>query len=152
MKQPHSRFSWRNDPDVPTFSDTGPRAVMDAHCAICARGARWIARNDKKGEFRIIPVQSELGRALMIHHGIDPEDPLSWLYLEDGHGYESVEAMIRTGQRLGGIWRAMLLLRVFPRAIQDYFYGLLARNRYRLGGHTDLCSLPDPQVQARLMT
>ena len=101
MKQPHSRFSWRNDPDVPTFSDTGPRAVMDAHCAICARGARWIARNDKKGEFGIIPVQSELGRALMIHHGIDPEDPLSWLYLEDGHGYESVEAMIRTGQSMG---------------------------------------------------
>lgn len=145
-------YSWRQNPDVPAFSDTGPRAVMDAHCAICARGARWIASNDRKGEFRIIPVQSELGAALMIHHGIDPEDPMSWLYLEDGQAYESVGAMIRTGQRLGGIWKMLTVLRIFPRTIQDFFYGLLARNRYRLGGRADLCSLPDPEVQARLMT
>ena len=32
---------------------------MDAHCALCARGARWIAHNDTKAEFRIVLVSVE---------------------------------------------------------------------------------------------
>ena len=60
---------------------------MDAHCALCARGAAWIARNDRLAEFKIVPLQSELGNALMIHYAMDPEDPTSWLYLEDGRAY-----------------------------------------------------------------
>lgn len=35
--------------------DVGPIfAVMDAGCTLCARGAGWIARNDRKGEIRVI--------------------------------------------------------------------------------------------------
>ena len=55
----------------------GPVTVMDAMCALCAKAARWIARNDHKGEFMIIPLQSELGRKLMLDHDMDPEDPSS---------------------------------------------------------------------------
>ena len=86
MKLNTTTYSYRDDPDIPAFSDNGPVTVMDAHCAICARGARWIAHNDGKGEFRIVPLQSDLGNALMHHYGMDPGDPLSWLYLEEGSG------------------------------------------------------------------
>ena len=34
--------------------------------------------------FRIVPMQSRLGQDLFAAHGIDPEDPASWLYLENG--------------------------------------------------------------------
>jgi len=49
-------YSYYDDPAVPDFPDTDPVTVMDAHCSLCARGARWIARNDKRNEFQIIPV------------------------------------------------------------------------------------------------
>lgn len=126
--------------------------VMDAHCALCARGARWIARNDRAGAFTIIPVQSELGGALMRHYGLDPVDPVSWLYVEHGRAFTSLDALIRVGRRLGGVWRGLVVLRLLPRAVQDPLYRLVARNRYRLFGRADLCALPDPQVQKRLLT
>lgn len=126
--------------------------VMDAHCALCARGARWIARNDRAGAFTIIPVQSELGGALMRHYGLDPADPVSWLYVEHGRAFTSLDALIRVGRRLGGVWRGLVVLRLLPRAVQDPLYRLVARNRYRLFGRADLCALPDPQVQKRLLT
>lgn len=144
-------YSYRNDPTVPAFNDAGARTVMDAQCALCARGARWISHNDTANEFRIIPVQSDLGAALLRHYGMDPDDPVSWLYLIDGEAYTSLDAVIRVGQRLGGIMRALVVFRVLPRVVQDVIYGFVARNRFAFGGRTDLCGLPDKEIQSRLM-
>ena len=145
-------FSYRDDPTVPAFDDAGVFTIMDAHCALCARGAGWIAHNDTKAEFRIIPVQSELGNALLYHYGMDPDDPLSWLYLEDGQAYASMDAVMRVGARLGGVWQGLAIMRILPRRVRDFLYRLVARNRYRLFGRADLCSVPDQEVQKRLLT
>lgn len=123
---------------------------MDAHCALCARGAKWIAHNDHNVEFKIVPSQSELGNALMRHFEMDPADPTSWLYLIDGHAYASLDALVNVGRRLGGVWNVLIALRVIPRGLRDILYRFVARNRYRWFGTADLCGLPDPQVKKRL--
>jgi len=146
-----ARFSWREDPAVPAF-DAGPVfTVMDAHCALCARGAAWIAANDRRGEFRIVPAQSPVGAAMLRHYGLDPDDPATWLYVEEGHAHASLDALMRAGRRLGGVWRGLALLRVLPRGLRDRLYRLVARNRYRVFGRADLCAMPDPEVQRRLL-
>lgn len=134
----------------PEYLLAGPTTVMDARCALCARGAAWIARNDTVEEFTIVPLQSNLGGVLMRHHGLDPSDPASWLYLEDGQPYTSLDAMIRVGRRLGGRWKLLAVLRLLPRSLRDRLYYFVARNRYRLFGRADLCSMPDAAVQKRL--
>ena len=126
--------------------------VMDAECSLCAKGAGWIARNDEAYEFRIIPAQSGPGRCLLEHYGLDPDDPASWLYVEDGKAFASLDALIRVGLRLGGIWKALIILRLIPRSIRDWLYQLVARNRYRLFGRAELCALPDPEIRKRLVT
>jgi predicted DCC family thiol-disulfide oxidoreductase YuxK len=151
-KVPHrALFSYLQDTSVPGFAAGSVFTVMDARCSLCARGAAWIARHDKAGAFTIIPMQSKVGHALMVHYGLDPADPASWLYVEDGRAYTSLDAFIRVGRRLGGVWKGLGILGVLPMRVQDALYGLVARNRYRLFGTTDLCTLPDPEVQKRLL-
>ncbi|MGI9393625.1 MAG: thiol-disulfide oxidoreductase DCC family protein [Boseongicola sp.] len=140
------------DSSVGEFSAGNVLTVMDARCSLCARGATWIARNDKAQEFTIIPVQSSVGSALMRHYGLDPSDPSSWLYLEDGLAYSSLDALTRVGRRLGGVWRGLGILRILPTTLQDFMYRAVARNRYRIFGSTDLCTLPDAEVQKRLLS
>ena len=130
---------------------TGPVTVMDAMCNLCAKGARWIAHNDAKGEFLIIPVQSPLGAKLLRENDLDPEDPSSWLYLVDGQTFTSADAFLRVAQRLGGIWKATAIFRIIPYPILNWGYHLIARNRIRLLGRVDLCNLPDAEVQKRLL-
>ena len=143
-------YSFRQDNAVPAF-DAGPRfTVMDANCSLCAKGAKWIARNDRLGVFKIVPLQSELGTALVRHYGLDPADPVSWLFVENGKAYSSLEALIRVGNALGGRWKILNLLWVIPEPLRDVLYRLVARNRYRWFGRADLCSLPDPDVRERL--
>ena len=98
-------YSYLDDPEVPTFDALRHLAVMDAQCALCARGARWIARHDRREEFRILPIQTPLGAALLRHYGMDPDDPNSWLYLTEGRAYSSLDATIRVAQHFGGLWR-----------------------------------------------
>ena len=145
------QFSFRDDPAVPRFDVPEHFAVMDASCGLCARGAAWIARNDAQEKFRIVPVQSELGAALLRHYGMDPEDPLSWLYVGEGQPYTSLDAIIRVGRELGGIWKMLAVLNVLPRGAQDYLYGIMARNRYRFLGRKSFCDMPDPGIQSRIL-
>lgn len=144
-------YSYRTDSAVPAFDDSRPMTVMDGECALCTTGARLIARFDKLGEFRICRAQTKLGQSLLLHYGLSPHDPESWLYLVDGRAYTSLDGMIRAGNRVGGAGRLLQPLRLLPRALQDWLYRRLARNRYWLFGRTDMCSVPDPALRARLM-
>ena len=124
---------------------------MDGECALCSAGARVIARLDRAAEFRICRSQTGLGRSLLLHYGLSPDDPESWLYIVDGRAHTSLDGMIRVGSRVGGLGRLLQPLRLLPRPLQDWLYRRLARNRYRLFGRTDMCSIHDPALRARLM-
>jgi predicted DCC family thiol-disulfide oxidoreductase YuxK len=144
-------FSYRDDPLVPAFDDSAPVAVMDASCAICSWGARMIHRLDRAGTTRICPIQSPLGVALLAHYGLDPLDPSSWLFLDAGIAHQDFDAVLHAGRRFGGAARVTQALRIFPKPVRDWLYRRLALNRYRLFGRADLCALPDPAFQRRLL-
>ncbi len=144
-------WSYRHDPSVPAFDDSGPVTFMDGECVLCTAGARLIARFDRTAAFRICPVQSPTGRAVLRHYGLEPDDPDSWLYLADGRAHTSLDGMIRAGARIGGPGWLLQPLRLLPRPAQDWLYRRIARNRYRLFGRTSMCSVPDPRLRARLI-
>lgn len=153
--QPHpdrQPYSYRDDPAVPSFDDSGPVVFLDGDCALCSASARLIAKYDRSGNIRLCPIQSVTGGAVLRHYGLDPADPESWLYLEDGRAYGRLDAVIRVSRRIGGPGWLVQPLRLLPRCLRDRVYKLVARNRYRLFGHADLCSLPDEGLRRRLMS
>ena len=143
--------SYRDDPCVPHFDDSAPVAVMDADCAVCSWGARMIHRLDRSGRVRICPIQTPLGAALLGHYGLDPKDPTSWLFLDQGEAHEGFEAVLYASRRFGGLARLTMVLCIFPRPLRDWLYTRLARNRYAVFGRADMCALPDPAFQRRLI-
>lgn len=144
-------YSYRKDPAIPAFDDRGQIAIMDGDCALCSWGARTIARLDKSERFRICPVQSRTGDALVRHYGLDPMDPETWLFLEEGQAWSGMEAIIRIGERLGGAGRLVTLLRILPRGLREWVYRRIAHNRYRFG-KSDMCATLDEKLRRRLMT
>ena len=145
-------YSYRADKAVPPFEDSGPVVFMDGDCVLCTAGARAIARTDRAGEFRICPIQSSLGQSILKHYGLKPDDPDSWLYLVDGHAYTSLDAIIRAGCRMGGWGWLLAPLAILPRPVQDWLYARVARNRYRLFGRTNMCTIQDAELKRRLLT
>lgn len=126
--------------------------VFDGVCVLCSRWVHFILRRDRQARFRFAAMQTTAGRALLDAHGLDPDDPLSLLLVEDGHGTTDSEAILRVLAHFGGLWRMTALLRWIPRRWRDTAYRGLARRRYRWFGRREQCLLPTPEQTARFLS
>jgi predicted DCC family thiol-disulfide oxidoreductase YuxK len=144
-------YSYRDDRSVPDFDDAYALAVMDGDCALCSASARLILRRDRRDRIRITTAQSPLGAALLRHYGLEPHDPETWLYLENGVAYGSLDGVMRISKHLGWISGPIGALRFLPVAVQNWIYLRIARNRYGLFGRGDMCAIPDPLFKAKLV-
>lgn len=75
----------------------------------------------------------------------------SWLFIEDGIAHSDCDALVQAGRRLGGLGRLAAPLRILPRGLRNWLYRRFARNRYHLFGRSDMCAIPDPAFQRRLL-
>jgi predicted DCC family thiol-disulfide oxidoreductase YuxK len=89
-----------------------------------------------------VPMQSDLGRALLRQHGYDPEDPLTFLVLDGDRCLTQSDAWIHLVAAAGGGWRLIQATRVIPRVLRDRVYRVIARNRYRWFGRRTTCYIP----------
>ena len=97
-------------------------------------------------------MQTTTGRELLVKHGIDPNDPSSFLLFEQGRGYTDTDAIVRVLRSFGGVWRiASAVLSLVPRFVRDPMYRWIARNRYRLFGRHDVCIVPSSQSADRFL-
>lgn len=133
------------------MSGEAPVIVFDGVCALCSRWVRFLLRFDRRGRYRFAAMQGARGRALLLAHGLDPDDPLSFLLVEDGVAYTDTDAIVRVVSGLGGVWKLAGITRWLPGSLRDRAYRWLARNRYRWFGRNDSCYLPTPQQRARFL-
>ena len=125
--------------------------VFDGVCALCNGWVDFLLARDRRQRYRFAAMQSPAGRRLLAAHGLDPDDPASFLLL-DGQGAQTdTDAIARVLSGLGGGWRVAALGRLLPRAIRDRLYRIVARNRYRLFGRRDACRVPDPSQRHRFI-
>lgn len=134
-----------------TDADPRPVIVFDGVCAICNGWVRFLLRHDRQQRYRFAAMQAESGRALMARHGFDPDDPASFLLVENGATWSDTDAIVRVVRSLGGPWRMVDALRVLPRPLRDRAYRVAARNRYRWFGRHDACLLPPAGHEDRFL-
>lgn len=116
--------------------------VYDAQCNLCSGWVRFFDRNHVEPPFVLLPMQGASGRALLIEHGIDPNDPLTFLVLDRGEHYTASDATIHLMTAAGGTWRLFHAARIVPRAWRDALYRIAARNRFRWFGRRASRDLP----------
>ena len=96
------------------------------------------------------PAQGPLGSALAQHFRIDWDE--SYIFLRNGQAYTKSTGYFEVARALGGWWRVGLVLQIIPRALRDWVYDMIARNRYRWFGKTaQACALLTPEQRARLV-
>lgn len=123
--------------------------VFDGECVYCSRFAHLIARVDKAQRFGFVTAQSPLGRSLYEAHGLDPDAMETSITLVNGAAHLRMAAITAALAALGGPWRLVKVLDLFPRPAMSWLYDRIANNRYRLGRQT--CPSPSPDVQQRIL-
>lgn len=125
--------------------------LFDGVCNFCSGSVRLALRLDRKGVLRFVPLQSAFGRVIAARHGLDLENPDSFLFFDRGRPLDASDAVLALFRRLGAPWSALAVLGVVPKSWRDAAYLFLARNRYRLMGRRETCMVPTPEQRARFI-
>ena len=133
----------REDDDAPVW-------LFDGYCLLCSRSVKFMLRREREPRLRFVAIQSPLGRRLAQSHGVDPDDPETFLFLHRGRALAKSEGVLASLRLLRFPWPLLArLLRLAPRPLRDRAYEAVARNRYRLFGRSAACMAPTPQQRAR---
>ncbi|MCD9027011.1 thiol-disulfide oxidoreductase DCC family protein [Luteimonas sp. BDR2-5] len=140
------------DVDAPRSDPATPEVIVfDGVCVLCSGWVRFLLRRDRRGRYRFAAMQAPAGRALLQAHGLDPDDPVSFLLVGPAGARRDSDAVIAVLAGLGGPWRAAGALRLLPRGLRDAGYRWLARNRYRWFGRRAACLLPPADARDRFL-
>lgn len=125
--------------------------LFDGVCNLCNRVIRFVIRRDKSDNIRFAPLQSEVSAELLLKFNIDPGKTDSVVYLTRGKVYLKSSAVLHLLKDIGGGWKILFGLIIIPRFIRDFFYELIAKNRYRLFGKKDHCMVPSEEVKLKFL-
>jgi len=125
--------------------------LFDGVCNLCNGSVNFIMDRDTEDEFRFGALQSDAGQRLLDIHQIDRATTDSVILIEDNKPYTYSSAALRIARKLGGIWSIAYVFIVVPRILRDPLYKLVARNRYRMFGKSDVCRIPTPETAIKFI-
>ena len=121
---------------------------FDGVCGLCNAWVDFILKRDRAGIFSFAPLQGNYAKEM------EPEACESlntMIYHVSGQRYYRTGAILRILRDLGGIWYLAWVFWFVPFFIRDFFYGLIARNRYRIFGKKENCRIPTPEEKVRFL-
>lgn len=124
--------------------------LFDGDCHICNKSVQFIIKRDTKGHFLFGSLQSETGIQLLEKHNV-PKDINSLILIEGSNYYDQSTAALRISKHLKGLWKLVYCLLIIPKPIRDFFYRLIAKNRYQWFGTIDRCMLPTEEEKRRFL-
>lgn len=125
--------------------------LFDGVCNLCNSSVNFIIDNDKRNVFKFASLQSETGSELMKKHNLTSKDIDSVILIDADRAYIKSDAALRIAAELGGIYKLISYLRFIPKFIRDFFYDIIAKNRYKWFGKKDTCRIPTPELKSKFL-
>src|SRR5690348_2216153 len=124
------RFMEMNDHTIVFF---------DGVCNLCNGFVQFLIKRDPKATLKFASLQSAYARDQLSRAGFNPDQLYSILVMRNGKIYERSAAVMEIARHVSWPWRGIRVFNILPAFICDFFYKLLAANRYRLFGKKDAC-------------
>jgi predicted DCC family thiol-disulfide oxidoreductase YuxK len=132
------------------FPNDHPVIFFDGYCNLCNGAIQWIIEKDKQALFHFAPIDSKFATNHLPHQLLTNVDSIVLLHGNDI--YVKSSAALQIAKMLPKPYTWLSAFRIFPPAIRDWFYDLIAKYRYRIWGSRASCMVPSPELQARFMT
>jgi predicted DCC family thiol-disulfide oxidoreductase YuxK len=125
--------------------------LIDGVCNLCSHVVVFTVQNEAERSIQFASLQSPAGQRLLMQHGLPTSDFKSFVWIENGTAYTKSTGALKYLKQLKKPWRFLYVLIAIPRPIRDFFYDIVARNRYRWFGKSDQCLVPSPELKSRFL-
>lgn len=135
----------------PPKSAPHPVVLFDGVCNLCSGFVAFCLRHENGRQLRFAAMQSETGQAALRRLGLPLGEFETFLLIEGDAVYGKSDAFLRLLRYLRQPWPWFRWARIVPRALRDWGYDRIARNRYRLFGRRAQCLVPGREVEDRFL-
>lgn len=126
--------------------------LFDGICNFCNDAVLKIINYDKKNQFIFTSLQSETGKKITNHLGINTSKIDSIiLYEPEVAYYIKSTAALKIMISFGGLWKISKALFIFPESIRNIIYDFIAKNRYKWFGKKETCMIPSKEIQEKFL-
>ena len=132
-------------------SDKYQIILFDGVCNFCNASINFIIDHDPEKHFKFAPLQSDFGQKILRQFNKDTEDFDSVILFKNNQLYQKSEAALEITQYLSGFWKYLAIFRILPTFILNFFYDIIAKNRYRIFGKSESCRMPTPDLKERFL-
>ena len=126
-----------------------PLLLFDGVCNLCASEVRFLISHDPKANLMFTSQQSEKGQAIIKNFNLEHLESQTVLLIDNNLVFTKSKAIVRTFKYLDGFWRYGYYLKIIPAFISDFFYRIVAANRYRWFGKKEACWIPTNALRQR---
>lgn len=124
--------------------------LFDGVCNFCNSSVQFIIKHDKQNQLKFASLQSEIGRKLLEQYQV-PSTVDSIVFINNEQAYIKSTAALRILQFFPWYWKPLFALLIIPAFIRNFFYDIIAKNRYKWFGKRDACMLPTKEQQAKFL-
>ena len=121
--------------------------VFDGLCVMCNSFLKWVLENDKDDKYLFANIQSDFyTKSMDINKSID-----SIILIKENNIFYESEAIKYILKDLDKFFLLRLVLNVTPKFISNFFYKIIANNRYKIFGKKDKCELPNKNLLSKFL-
>jgi predicted DCC family thiol-disulfide oxidoreductase YuxK len=128
--------------------------LYDGVCNFCNTWVDILLRIDTAKKFKFAPLQSSVGKKLLLSIGKDEDDISSVILVKTtGDSFDKSRCVLKVVEELGPAAKlaSLAALAVVPDGVRDGIYDTVAKNRYNLMGKRDECRCSDPEFADRFL-
>src|SRR3954447_22384270 len=104
--------------------------LFDGECHVCDKSVEFIIKRDPDGYFHFASLQSEVGQNILNYYRVE-RDIDSLVLIDHNQYYQKSTAALKICRNLKGLSKFLYILLIIPLPIRDFFYKIIAKNRYR---------------------
>ena len=123
---------------------------FDGYCNLCNSSVDFIIQRDPKINFIFESLQSETAKDLL---DVNLTEKVEYIIVRKSNGeiLTKSKAVFFVIKYLKSPVRLLHYFNFLPSFLTDFFYKLIARNRYRLFGKKSTCRMPTAEDQLRFL-
>ena len=125
--------------------------LFDGVCNFCNSSINFVIDHDPEKHFKFAPLQSEIGQEILTQFHKNTKDFDSVILLKNNQLYEKSEAALEITKHLSGFWKYLSVFKILPTVFLNFFYNIVAKNRYKIFGKADSCRMPTPELRERFL-
>ncbi len=126
--------------------------LFDGVCNLCIGSVKFIIKNDSNDKFRLAAIQSPEGQKIIKKFSIDIEKIDSIVLIKKNKIKYRSSAVLFVLRNLNTVWKFLFVFYLVPYPIRDFFYRIVARNRYSIFGKQESCLIPNEKYKSKFLS